>query len=106
VVRVEERSDVNKVLGLGNCARAASHGTSMPDPGGRQYVPVQMPDAVTWNFMNKWLNLSTRPKSTYIPAPARAVTFGKVKEERTTAAAPASRIAAVSSGNSKQTRRK
>ena len=31
VVRVQERSEVNKVLGLGNCARAASHGTSMPD---------------------------------------------------------------------------
>jgi hypothetical protein len=24
-------------VGLGNCARAASHGTSMPDDGGRQH---------------------------------------------------------------------
>jgi hypothetical protein len=36
VIRVKERSDVNKVLGLGNCARAASHGTSMPDVGWSQ----------------------------------------------------------------------
>ena len=37
VIRVQERSEVNKVLGLGNCARAASHGTSMPDDGGAQH---------------------------------------------------------------------
>ena len=37
VVRIQERSEVNKVLGLGNCARAASHGTSMPDDGGTQH---------------------------------------------------------------------
>jgi hypothetical protein len=37
VVRIQERSEVNKVLGLGNSARAASHGTSMPDDGGPQH---------------------------------------------------------------------
>ena len=37
VVRIQKRSEVNKVLGLGNCARAASHGTSMPDDGGAQH---------------------------------------------------------------------
>ena len=37
VVRIKERSEVNKVLGLGNCARAASHGTSMPDDGAVQH---------------------------------------------------------------------
>jgi hypothetical protein len=36
VIRVKKRSDVNKVLGLGNCARAASHATSMPDGGRSQ----------------------------------------------------------------------
>lgn len=33
VIRVKKGSDVNKVLGLGNCTRAASHGSSMPEPG-------------------------------------------------------------------------
>ncbi|GAA1273071.1 hypothetical protein GCM10009589_29030 [Arthrobacter pascens] len=34
IVRIQKSGQVNKVLGLGNCARAASHGTSMPDGGG------------------------------------------------------------------------
>jgi hypothetical protein len=39
VVRVKKRCDVNKVLGLGNCTRAASHGTSMPDGSRSQNDP-------------------------------------------------------------------
>jgi len=37
VVRIQKSGQVNKVVGLGNCARAASHGTSMPDDSGRQH---------------------------------------------------------------------
>jgi hypothetical protein len=37
VVRVEQCGQVDKVLGLGNCARSASHGTSMPDDGEGQH---------------------------------------------------------------------
>lgn len=55
-----------------------------------QYAPVQIPDPVTRNVMNRWLNLSTQPQSTYIPAPGAAVTFGKVSRESATAAAPPS----------------
>ena len=43
VVRIQKRSEVNKVLGLGNCARAASHGTSMPDEEGVQHGFASMP---------------------------------------------------------------
>jgi hypothetical protein len=50
VVRIKERSEVNKVLGLGNCARAASHGTSMPDDGGTQHAFVRNPAPMTPNF--------------------------------------------------------
>jgi hypothetical protein len=37
VVRIQKSGQVNKVVGLGNCARAARHGTSMPDDGGTQH---------------------------------------------------------------------
>jgi hypothetical protein len=47
VIGVEERGEVYKVLGKGNSARTASHGTSMPDLKGGSSEDVHESPPVT-----------------------------------------------------------